>query len=164
MGRCLCKSLQISIKPYHTCKRENSIIETDNTYKKLLTEYQAMVKRIYGDSDLKSIQFDDAIFTDQPDRCELCGGVVTDSVATDRIKDARVEILYRFAERILWDDMSAKAIGTMLRVICAATLLPSASTRQIGAAVGVSHVCVVKTKTWLKENTPDIYSALWRAG
>ena len=112
---------------------------------------------------MKQLQYDDAIDCGQNgDTCPMCGAHVVDEDATDRIKDSRIEVLYRFAERILWDEMSSKAIGTMLKIICAATLLPSASMRQIGAAVGCHHVTVVNTRKWLKENVPNIHSALWR--
>lgn len=111
---------------------------------------------------MRNVQYDDAIDCNQSDRCAMCGAVVCDEDATDRIKDARIEVLYRFAERILWDNMSSKAIGTMLKIICAATLLPSASSRQIGAAVGCHHVTVINTQKWIRENFPNIHAALWR--
>ena len=112
---------------------------------------------------MRQLHYEDGIDCGQNgDVCPMCGAHVEDDHATDRIKDARIEVLYRFAERILWDDMSSKAIGTMLRVVCAATLLPTASARQLGSAVGVSHQCVINAREWLKENVPDIYAALWR--
>ena len=112
---------------------------------------------------MNQVEYNDAIDTNQAERCEMCGAIVTDEDAQGRMQTANVEVLYRFAERILWDNMSSKAIGTMLKIICAATLLPSASTRQIGAAVGVSAQSVVRTQSWIRENLPKIHSALWRA-
>jgi hypothetical protein len=92
----------------------------------------------------------------------MCGAIVTDYDETDRDKDCRPELIFRFAEKVLWNSISSKATGTVLRVACAALLLPTASTRQIGAAVGVSHERVRTAMAWIKENTPDIYTALWR--
>lgn len=111
---------------------------------------------------MSNIQYDDAIACHNTETCEMCGAHIVDDAHTDRLKDARIEVLYRFAERVLWDEMSSKAAGTMLKIICAATLLPSASTRQIGAAVGCDHKTVVNTQAWIKENLPNIHSALWR--
>lgn len=111
---------------------------------------------------MRNVQYDDAIDCNQADRCAMCGAIVTDDEETDRAKDCRPELIYRFAEQVLWNATSSKAIGTVLRVMCAAMLLPTASTRQIGAAVGVSHPCVLHAKQWIKQNTPDIYAALWR--
>ena len=98
------------------------------------------------------------------DRCEMCGAPVADHDIETKQTHARIEVVYRLAERVLWDGMTSKAAGTMLKIMCAATLLPSASTRQIGAAVGVSHTRVEHTIKWLKENLPAIHAALWRAG
>ena len=108
-----------------------------------------------------NVSYNDAIDCGQAERCSMCGAVLHgDEPAQEQ--DIRIEVLYRFAERILWDRMSSKACGTMLKIMCAATLLPSASTRQIGAAVGISHARVAQAQAWMKQNLPSIHSALWR--
>lgn len=108
---------------------------------------------------MRRLLYNDEITSSNEDRCELCGAVIVDGDVDKKCR-AEAERLYRFTERLLWDTMSNKACGTIMRTLCATVLLPTASTRHISAVVGVTPMTVTRSLRWIEENAPEIYRAV----
>jgi hypothetical protein len=96
--------------------------------------------------------------------CELCGQPVSECMHTDdgAICEGHAEALWRLCEFALWADMTNKGVGTMIRVLAARVLNPTASMRAIAAAVGCTHLTVYRAIRSAKQSIPAIHAALWR--
>jgi hypothetical protein len=75
-----------------------------------------------------------------------------------------MERVYRLSEWAMWCGLSHKALGAMMRVICAKVINPTASTAQIAAAVGMSKPGVYSAMMRIKTALPQWYAALWKRG
>ena len=110
-----------------------------------------------------SISIEDAPNLKAAERCEMCGSMKSES--NHRYHELptanAAEHLYRLGEWCLWDTISTKALGSMLRVLAAKMINPSASYAQLGAVCMLSKPGLQCVIARIKKKLPQIHAALW---